>query len=443
MSAQPSAVETGRALPGLLRALIEEARRRARRRRALIALAALGAAAFALGVALAVGRGGDVRPSTPGSGASAGAERAAIAAAAARTPVVEAGVAGGSATVGWAVNGLALFLTTDGGTHWRTITPPALRRAGDPVARIVDLDVVDSRTIWISAADVPGTVQANGSLRHSELERSDDGGRRWRSVVLPGCLACSGASLSFVDHADGFALVPFSSGGVPSPRLYRTGDGGATWQVVSAPPAGGRLLFTSRSRGWLVTDPSRWAGPTHSRPLGGGVLYRTTDGGRSWRRARLPVPARYRGHAATVGVPRFFGLRDGVVPVRFRDAKTRAQQLVVYSTHDGGLRWTTSLGPSQADLRTSQWGIPQASGFSAATPRDWALFANGVVYLTHDAGARWIAVRPRYAPRVPGVWDFSLTSPTSAWAIFAAGRAGAALVRTENSGRDWRPLRLR
>ena len=147
----------------------------------------------------------------------------------------------------------------------------------------------------------------------------------------------------------------------------------------------------------------------------------------------MAVPQRYRGQPATAGIPHFFGTRHGVVPVRFRD-RTRAQHVVVYVTNDGGETWTARAAPASADLRAQSWAFPEALPFSAATMNDWFLFAGHSLYVTQNAGRTW-SVRHTVAPKAPHTWDVVFTSPTDGWAIF-----NAALAKTTDGGRHWRPL---
>src|SRR5687768_3560179 len=66
--------------------------------------------------------------------------------------------------------------------------------------------------------------------------------------------------------------------------IFRTEDGGATWQELSV---GNRLyetiaaaVFTDRDNGYVVL----------SRPSGVGTLLRTTDGGNTWQRTPIKFP---------------------------------------------------------------------------------------------------------------------------------------------------------
>lgn len=81
------------------------------------------------------------------------------------------------------------------------------------------------------------------------------------------------ASASFLSATTGFVLgtVNCPPGHACKPWLVRTGDGGARWQVLPAPPRGGgddAVLFASKRTGWLY----------------GQGLWVTTDGGVRWRK---------------------------------------------------------------------------------------------------------------------------------------------------------------
>ena len=403
-------------------ALIEEARRRARRRRAAVAAAVLAAVGVALGAFFSFGGGGGSAPRPAGgdsSPAPGARELREIARAARRNTIVEAGlVAPGR---GWALNGLALWSTGNGGRTWSAATPPHVLSAGDAVARIDDIQFVDRRYAWISASDLPGSrVLPSGSLRHFEIERTTDSGKTWRSVIPPGCADCGGGHLSFLDARHGYVLT-----GARPAWLYATEDSGATWRRLARSPFSGAIVFLDRRNAFGVTDP-------------GGALYRTRDGGLRWERVQPTPPPQFEGDPAHATLPRFFGHEVGVLPVRFRDPSTRAQHLVVYVTRDGGRTWAPQPGP-KVDLRALSWGYSGRIPFSAASADDWILLAGKTLYSTADAGRSWRAIRPHYAPALPQVTDVAFTSPMNGWAIFSVPQ-GSALVHTTNGGNDWTPL---
>jgi photosystem II stability/assembly factor-like uncharacterized protein len=411
--------------PEDLEALIEEARRRTRRRRLAYAalILILGAAGALFAVFGSGGRGGSTsNPRGHGSGRplSRAREFREIERGAAQAPIGESGLV--APNMGWGMNGIGLWLTLDGGRTWRTITPPNVRAAGDAVARIIQIQFVDPHHGWISAADIPGdVVLANGSLRHMAIDLTTDGGKTWRSVIPPGCVTCGGAQLSFLDAHRGFALLSAT----PEPKLYATTGGGATWRLIGNPPFDGTIRFVDRKHAFAVST-------------GAGLVYETSNGGRTWYVVQLVSPPALQ-RFAKAGVPQPFGKKTVVVPVRFRNPKSNAQRLIVYVTTDGGMTWSPRPAPAAANLRAYSFGGGFGIPFSAASANDWILFVGQTIYETTSAGRKWSRVHVRYAPKPPAIWDVDFTSRLAGWAIFGT-RNGPALVRTVNGGRDWMPL---
>jgi photosystem II stability/assembly factor-like uncharacterized protein len=367
-------------VPLVLDAIIEEARRRARRRRLAYTLAVAAAAVAAISL-LALR--GSSHPSPTGTPPVD--ERSAIARAAIDSPIVDAGLVAPRA--GWAMNGIGLWYTTDGGTHWRTITPPRLH-GQDVVARTLQIQFVDPAHGWLSAGDIPGRLG-----RYAMLFRTADGGRSWFHPPA-NCRVCAG-TISFLDRQRGFALT----GLVPRRGLFKTVDGGRTWHYVARAPFMGQIEFVNSHDGW----GSEWTG----------LLYRSTDGGRSWRRVALP---------GSVGLPRFFGVR-GVATVR------AGRRSFVAVTSNAGRTWTMHAMPATL--------APQSLGFSAVSPRELVSWAHGAFWWTTDAGRTWVRTTPAIVPG--SVWSVQFASRDDGWAIFGM-KKGPVLVHTTDGGRHWQPL---
>ena len=110
------------------------------------------------------------------------------------------------------------------------------------------------------------------------LYRTFDGGLTWEAdpALNPAAYALS---WSFPDAAHGWLLVR----GARSNRLYRTPDGGSTWldlgTPVPLPDQAYRVSFAGAASGWI---DSLSAGP---------YLYHSSDLGRTWTKAVLPPPA--------------------------------------------------------------------------------------------------------------------------------------------------------
>jgi photosystem II stability/assembly factor-like uncharacterized protein len=415
--------------PGIqLDPLIGEARRRARRRRLALLVVALAGAGAGIGVWRLTG----------GAPASTPVANAARITAVARTTFIgDAGLSGG---VGWSMNALGFWVTRDGGSTWITATPKHVRAAGDVFARIDQVEFIDRDHGWLTAGDVFGgfPLPKNApTWRHMEIDRTTDGGRTWHASAPPGCLqACGETHVSFLDPKAGFAIA--------SKGLFATHDGGATWTRVSRPPFVGPIDFLDARSGFGVSDPTRWGGPQYATPIGGGIPYRTSDGGRTWSRVRVAAPAAYAGWGAVASAVQFFG-RQGVLAVRFRDPRTHVQRLVVYTSTDGGSSWAAHFVPARVrwSLSFFTWGVPASGLFSAASPRAWVMNGNRVLFATTDGGRSWRTVRPLDLPRRATIWSVQFTAPDDGWAIFwlPKGDSGSgALVRTSDGGSTWTPL---
>ncbi|MGO8860870.1 MAG: WD40/YVTN/BNR-like repeat-containing protein [Acidimicrobiales bacterium] len=322
--------------------------------------------------------------------------------------------------VAWAAGDTGIFVTTNGGRGWRTVTPPNLDDIF-PSEHIGSMDAVGKNDLWLVLVDVPGLVpysqSTNGSDRGGGIDRSTNGGQSWSFSALPGCIQSCGAALflSFVDPDHGFAAVgPDLSGPTV---LFSTADGGVTWTPKGDIPdlgsilSGGpgpepQLVFTSPLDGWAVTGPAFGVDDQMTSP--GGVVYRTTDGGSSWSVVSgLPSTNHYE-------LPTFFGTQDGVVLSNAEGVAGRPTG--VYVTEDGGSTWTARPTPDIPGLREFK---PSGLRFRFApiSATSWKIDVGSALYSTTNAGRTWVRTLP--TPKV--------TAGTTTAVVFVSSRDGLAL----------------
>lgn len=222
-----------------------------------------------------------------------------------------------------------IYATRDGGAHWKLVFDTSL--AG------VFLDAI---AFWDARHGIAMSDPVDGRFF---LLVTDDAGRSWTRIapdrlppVLSGeaAFAASGTCLT----VQGSANVWIGTGGGATARVFRSTDRGRTWSVAATPVhAGGAssgifsVAFRDASHGIVV-------GGDYQQPKG--LLENVAlsdDGGRSWRRARGPLPSGYM--SAVAYVPRARGdTRSALSSDSERVVAVGLAGTAVSS--DGGESWT-------------------------------------------------------------------------------------------------------
>lgn len=198
---------------------------------------------------------------------------------------------------------------------------------------------VDARLRGISAVD--GDV-AWASGRNGTVLRTRDGGRSWQKIVVPGA-----GALDFrdIEAFDAETAVLLAIGPGEASRVYRTADGGETWELAlqNHDPRGffDCMAFDGQ-RGWLLGDPVD----------GRFQLFASEDSGRSWTPAN--GPAAVEGEAAFAA--------SGTCIARSRTALavvTGGAQARIHVRNDGDGHWSEVHNGLEA-------GAESKGGFSVA-----------------------------------------------------------------------------
>lgn len=153
-----------------------------------------------------------------------------------------------------------VWRSTDAGLSWENTLP----------GRISDLEVV---------AATPERLYA--AIHSVGIYRSDNNGQDW--VLLSNGLPSTDIhriNIAVCDAAPNFALASIvRPGSFGLKGLYKTSDGGDTWQLVANPPS---YLCDSNCLGWLFNVVEVSPVDSNTIVLGGPRLYRSIDGGQSW-----------------------------------------------------------------------------------------------------------------------------------------------------------------
>jgi photosystem II stability/assembly factor-like uncharacterized protein len=247
----------------------------------------------------------------------------------------------GSSTIFAATGTGGLFKTTNNGNTWSAVFEK------EAVASIgaVALSVTDTGLVWVGSGEGNGR---NSSSWGNGVYKSTDGGGKWTQMGLDNTHDIPAMA---VDPRNPdvvwVAALGHLWGKNPERGVYKTTDGGKTWNAVLQ-------LGDSVGAVDLVLDPvnpdvayaamyqrlrSAWSFRSGG-PVGG--IYKTTDGGRSWTKLTAGLPTQ----TGRIGLD-IYPLNPQVLyaviesdeggPRDLNDIKSRAGG--VFRTDDGGATW--------------------------------------------------------------------------------------------------------
>ena len=262
--------------------------------------------------------------------------------------------------------GDGIYKSTDAGKSWQHL---GLRDAQQIGAVLVDPK--DPNRVFVAALGHP-----YGPNEERGVFRSLDGGANWQKILYKN--ADTGAIDLAFDPANPQTLYavlwasrrpPWTTGGsygAPGSGLYKSVDGGSSWRELKKglPTALGRIGLAI-----APSDPKRMYAMVESRTAGG--VYRSDDAGESWERVNSEE--------------RVYGRGDDFACVRVhpkdRDTIFIANTSTYRST-DGGKTFTAIKGAPGGDDYHTIWVNPE-------NPAIIALASDQGVTISVNSGATW------------------------------------------------------
>ena len=351
-----------------------------------------------------------------------------------------AGIPGDAATyyVGAASGGI--YKTTDGGVHWDAIFDD------QPVQSIGSLGVAmsDPNIVWAGTGE--GKIRSHVSVGQG-VYKSTDSGATWTLMGLE----ATGRIPRLTIHPTNPDIVyvcalGHSYGPQPERGVYRTMDGGASWEHVlfvdektgcsdiAMDPSNPRVLFAGT---WQL-EIHTW-GRTSGGP--GGGLHVSRDGGDNWTKLNGPdngigLPRKPVGKVAVGIAPsnpdRVYALLETGDGIPWEGRETEDGQL--WRSEDGGHTWALITRNRNA------MGRPHYYSRVVISPNDEdeAYFLTAS-FTTSTDGGRTLDVTPR--PRAPGGDHHDMwIDPTNPDRMIVAHDQGLSI--SINRGKTWFRQRL-
>ncbi|MHB8572826.1 MAG: WD40/YVTN/BNR-like repeat-containing protein [Candidatus Dormibacteria bacterium] len=336
---------------------------------------------------------------------------------------------------GWALSPVSgMWNVSAGGSVWTHVCP-----AGPQAIRSSEFYSEGPDKAWVSFHADGGWWVARTTDRGATWDRSlvSDGAifgevtdaREFTSAV------------DFVDTHSGRLVISPAEG---ESAMFGTRDGGITWQLITSSgptppkafaPSGPQLTFLDEEQGWLVF-PTRISvaesGMTSTAPF----MYRTVDGGFTWNAEAVQVVApRYEADGQVHGnwcendvtKPVFFDRLHGYFEYHLQlvEAGCPVQYLtVLVRTVDGGVTWL----PGRTLVGTGWDWLDFYSGFGLVTCGRSAQAQAGQLAFSHTVNVVPQCIGP--LPPLSGSLDF--VNRSDGWIA-----RGNELLRTTDGGVTW------
>lgn len=338
-----------------------------------------------------------------------------------------------------AYQGRGLYRSEDGGATWQALSMPGY---------IPGEDTFNEQSVYAVEA-APSNPDIVWAAHNYWVAKSSDGGQTWTHIfnsdVQRDCSGCGGdgdnwrVCLDIAIHPVDPDIVYVATTGPyysdAEGAVYKTTDGGTTWRKTNQ---GGNLDYRVEDLAISPNSPDTLWAVTNSNGHNGaytGSVYRSQNGGEAFSAVSYPPLPRISGGMMSVA-PKpddentvFVGCGGGILHLDFDGAQWNAS----YPVEESRLANAVAFSPSRPDVVYISWMRPADSYWQGdGIPK---------VYRGVYDGASWHWTNPDsqgLAENAGRVLSLAV-HPTDENTV-VAGEAGLGVLRTGDAGARWTPV---
>lgn len=191
--------------------------------------------------------------------------------------------------------------------------------------------------------------------------------------------------------------------------IFRTTDGGTSWETLTISASSNAVCFTSPDSGWVVGD--------------NGGIFATTDGGDNWS-------SQSSGTSRLLASVHFINHLEGWICGGWQSG---GSSYLILHTTNGGVTWESQSFGSNAYSCEDIWFTDSMNGWvggrtSTIEPH---------IHHTTDGGANWISQTIPVAAANIGICGIDFATPDIGWAATSCLTAGGPILYTDDGGDNW------
>lgn len=320
---------------------------------------------------------------------------------------------------GWLLTNNGLWNINTASGQWKQIKVPTKSIAG--------VSAIDNAHIWIITSDDIDKQQNPFDLR---IYFTNDTGNSWESSSLypigkedwyPSI--SPEIKIKFIDRQFGWVMLKqVTSAAFNVGFLFRTTDGGKTWEKYDS-PSGSLPYFIDQNNGWVADDRR--------------ILHHTSDGGMTWSETSLPNNFQ-QGYWTSIGESSYINGKSYIHTTLL--AETQVIDLL-YLSEDKGSSWQ-EIGEIRDDK--------DKASIILINDTEWiAFYPHGKSKISMDNGKSWKEDDAYYASDKRVFSSIQQISSQNAW-VSAQGQfcekpkedctQYSAIYETNNGGHNWKPV---